>query len=97
MKPGFGQALASALITMALSALTASDPELPAAIGYTLFGLASMNLLGALLMLTPMNKAGAILVIVFSIPFVPIGIIGILGGRKWLDELKREAFNAAVG
>jgi len=97
MKPGFGQALTSALITMALSAFTATDPELPAVFGYILLGLSTMNLVGALLMLTPLNKAGAIVVIVFSIPFVPIGIIGILGARKWLDELKREAFQAAVG
>lgn len=94
--PGIGKAFVSAFITLILASFTLADPELPEAISYVLLGLAFMNLVGSLMMLTPLNRAGAIMVIIFSIPFVPIGIIGILGARNWLDHLKREAFKAAV-
>lgn len=97
MNPGMGKVFVSAFITLAISALTLGDPEMPMAISYVLMGLACMNWIGALMMQTPVHKAGAIIVIIFSIPFVPIGIIGILGARNWLDYQKRLAFEAAVG
>ena len=96
MKPGIGKAFTSALLTLALAVFTSADPELPAVFSYVMIGLSLMSLLGALLMLTPMNRAGAIIVIVFSIPFIPLGLIGVLGGRNYLDHLKRESFEQAV-
>lgn len=96
MKPGTGKAFTSAFLTLALSVFTSADPELPVVFSYVMIGLSLMSLVGALLMLTPMNRAGAIIVIVFSIPFIPLGLIGVLGGRNCLDHLKRESFEQAV-
>lgn len=96
MNPGTGKALTSSLIIAALSLFVMADPTVPTGLAVFLLLIAFMNMIGSVMMLTPLHKMGAILVIACSIPFVPVGVIGILGARQCLDHLKRQAFEAAI-
>lgn len=50
-----------------------------------------MNVVGMLLVIIDKTKLGAILFIVGCVPFVPVGVIGILGAKKVLQSLKGSA------
>lgn len=54
----------------------------------------AVTVLGAVLLATGIRRVGAIMVIVGSVPFVPIGLIPILGARRVLDQINEEAFQA---
>jgi hypothetical protein len=46
-----------------------------------------MNVAGMLLVMLNKTKLGAIIFIVGCVPFVPVGVIGILGAKKMLQGL----------
>ncbi|HWV11193.1 MAG TPA: hypothetical protein VN156_16715 [Pseudomonas sp.] len=50
-----------------------------------------MNVVGMLLVIIDKTKLGAILFTVGCVPFVPVGVIGILGAKKVLQSLKGSA------
>ena len=64
------------------------------ALGLLMATFAALCVVGTVLVASGIRKPGAILVIVGSIGFVPIGLIALLGARKSLDQLKQEAFDA---
>lgn len=47
---------------------------------------------GFIMVLSGLTRIGAKIIIVSSIIYIPIGLIGILGGRKLLDELAKQEF-----
>ncbi|HDZ55779.1 MAG TPA: hypothetical protein ENI17_04150 [Pseudomonas xinjiangensis] len=49
-----------------------------------------LNVTGILLVIGGQARLGAIVFIVGCIPFVPVGLLGILGAKKLMDNLKRE-------
>ncbi|MBA4682002.1 hypothetical protein DP090_009125 [Pseudomonas sp. MDMC216] len=51
----------------------------------------ALNLLGMLLVMLDKTKLGAILFIIGCVPFVPVGVIGILGAKKSLQALSEPA------
>lgn len=57
-----------------------------------LFGFVLLQLLGSTLILSGVRRAGAILVLVGNLAFVPAGLIGALGARRLLDDLARDEF-----
>ncbi|VXD04859.1 conserved hypothetical protein [Pseudomonas sp. 8Z] len=46
----------------------------------------ALNLVGMLLVALDKTKVGAILFIIGCVPFVPVGVIGILGAKKSLQR-----------
>jgi hypothetical protein len=58
-----------------------------------IFGfLLMVGAVGIILILTDNVKAGAIIYLISSFCFIPIGIIGVIGARKLLDKLIEEDF-----
>ncbi|QKX06250.1 hypothetical protein HN014_15470 [Aquimarina sp. TRL1] len=49
-----------------------------------------INCLGILFLQLNQTKIGAWMILISSAPFVPAGLIGVLGARKILDQLKEE-------
>jgi hypothetical protein len=47
-----------------------------------------------LVMSTQAHKPGAVLIIIGTAVFIPIGFIGVLGARRILDDLARRQFEA---
>lgn len=68
-----------------------SEPEITFIFYFSIISFA-LNCLGLLLILINKLKAGSILFFIGSIVFVPIGLIGVLGARKLLNEIKKEEF-----
>lgn len=87
-----GLILVSIVINVIVAASLSSDPQLPG--GFTLFmGLfVVISIVGAIMIAAGSRKPGAIMVIIGCITFVPIGLIGVFGAKKVLDELARENF-----
>lgn len=56
-----------------------------------------MNVLGLLLIAMDNVRAGCVLFMIGSVVFVPIGVIGLIGARNVMDELKRQSFSAQRG
>lgn len=54
----------------------------------------AMNVVGLLLIAADCIRAGCIMFIIGCVGFVPIGIIGLIGARNVMDELKRQEFAA---
>ncbi len=52
-------------------------------------GFLAFNVLGMLLILAGKIKPGATIYVIGCLPFVPIGMIGALGARKMLQDLKQ--------
>lgn len=48
-----------------------------------------INLIGMILSIVVANRIGPNLVIIGNVIFVPIGLIGVLGGRQVLDKMER--------
>lgn len=96
MKPGIGLAFVSVFIELVLVYIILFYRLVSPDFEYVLMGLVLMNLIGALMMLTPLRKEGAIIVFVFSLAFIPIGFIGLLGARSSLNYLKRKEFELTV-
>jgi hypothetical protein len=53
-----------------------------------------MALFGMILSALGSPKHGAHLILVGCLPFAPIGLIGVLGARKILDEVAQREFSA---
>ncbi|MCQ2028241.1 hypothetical protein [Stutzerimonas zhaodongensis] len=51
----------------------------------------ALNILGMLLVILGKTKPGAILFIIGCVPFIPIGVIGILGAKKSLLGMSEPA------
>lgn len=54
----------------------------------------AMNVVGLLLIAADSIRAGCIIFIIGCVGFVPIGVIGLIGARNVMDELKRQEFAA---
>ncbi|MBK8013093.1 MAG: hypothetical protein IPK13_17270 [Deltaproteobacteria bacterium] len=80
---------------MALGALE-GEGEAPLFLVLAMAGAVALSLLGALMASGGERKLGARLVMVGCAVFVPIGLIGVLGARKILDEIDREEFEARL-
>lgn len=52
----------------------------------------ALSVVGLIVIATGNKRLGAILAMIGCVIFVPIGLIGVFGGRKILDELKKEEF-----
>jgi hypothetical protein len=63
-------------------------------LGTVLLAFGLVVVLGLGLVAAGQRKAGAYVVLVGSIAFVPLGIVAIFGARKLLDELGQEQFQA---
>lgn len=50
-----------------------------------------LNVVGILLVILEKTKLGVILFIVGCVPFVPVGVIGIMGAKKSLQALNESA------
>lgn len=66
-------------------------PEMPF-LFWLFVGMAGVCLLGIILVVGGQSKTGAYIYLVGSIGFVPIGILGMVGARKVLDQLEQESF-----
>jgi hypothetical membrane protein len=85
-----GGIIVNALVVLAVGALG----EYPAKLAMVLAVPVALSVLGAILVGVGQRKVGAWLVMIGCVVFVPIGLIGALGGRKVLDQLRQEEFEA---
>ncbi len=88
-----GLIIASVVINGILTVITAANPEMPGAFTAIMGLFVALSVIGAIMISSGSKKGGAIMVIVGCIFFIPIGLIGVFGARKVLDELKRAEFN----
>ncbi len=51
-----------------------------------------LNCIGVIIIVSGKPKTGSILFLIGSAIFVPIGIIGVIGARKILNQIKEEKF-----
>jgi len=89
-----GLIIASVIINGLLVLLLGTTGEYPAGLSIAMGVSVLVSLGGALLIAAGARRPGAILVMIGCALFVPIGLIGVIGGRRVLDELKQEAFDA---
>lgn len=59
---------------------------------YICIGALAINIIGYIFMLAKKIKLGGILFIIGCVPFVPIGIVGIMGVKKIMNEEKEQKF-----
>ncbi|MDP8080281.1 hypothetical protein [Phocoenobacter skyensis] len=90
-----GLIIASFIINPIIAVLGTSDPAL-GSFGYTLMiGLLSiwgLGIIGLIVFLSTGKKAGVIMMMISFVLFVPIGLIGIFGAKKVLEDInKKEA------
>lgn len=52
--------------------------------------LAMISLIGLILAANNKNKIGGILIIIGSVIFIPLGLIGVFGGRKIINRVTEE-------
>lgn len=92
-KPKINALVIAGLIINVLVALSFSiNPDLgDIAKPVMLFMLVSwaVSVIGAVMVATTGKKAGAILIIIGCVLFVPIGLIGVFGAKKILEEINR--------
>ena len=91
-----GLIVVSVVINGLLALVLGASGEYPQGLSIAMGISVLVSVGGAVLIATGARKPGAILVMIGCALFVPIGLIGVIGGRRVLDELKREAFNAEV-
>ncbi len=53
----------------------------------------ALNVVGLLMLLAGSVKPGGIVFMVGSVVFIPIGLIGMLGARQAIDEVRRKEFS----
>ncbi len=59
---------------------------------YIVAGVVLLCLGGVALMIAGLPRAGSWILFIGSIPMIPLGLLGMVGGRKSLDALSEEAF-----
>lgn len=59
-------------------------------LGEVMWGIIALNLVGIALVLFHTPRIGAWIIIISCIFFIPIGAIGVLGGKQVLNELEQE-------
>ncbi len=88
-----GLIIASIIINAVVSIGVGQNyPEDQGAIIAVLACFVVLSIIGAVMIASGSKKPGAILVTIGCIVFVPIGLIGVFGAKKVLDEVKRETF-----
>ena len=88
-----GLAIAGVIVNCIMVLVVTQQGDLPSIFIVIMGGFAALSVVGAALAASDKKKPGAIMIIVGSIAFVPIGLIGAFGAKKILDELKRAEFN----
>ena len=86
-----GLMITSVVINCVIELWVFTDPEL-SGLGFIMLPFLLLSIAGLIISNVSKDKAGPILVIIGCIAFVPIGLIGMFGARKAMDELKREQF-----
>ena len=84
-----GLIIAGLVIYGPLIALVAADEPM---FGFILGIPYAIYILGFIMIVSGVRKAGAIIVIIGSVAFIPLGILSIIGARKILDKIKEEEF-----
>lgn len=79
------------LIHIALIFLLRTDPD-RAFFAFIPGAVVLFNIIGIALILSKYKKAGAWMFLISSAVLVPIGMIGAIGARQILDEIKKEKF-----
>ncbi|WP_028670956.1 hypothetical protein [Saccharospirillum impatiens] len=92
MKPGISLVFVSFALELVSAYFILFYRVLPSDFELILLFLIMVRLLGLLMMLTPLKETGAYMTFLLSIPFVPLGFIGMLGARHSLNYLKRKEF-----
>lgn len=80
-----------AIHTLCVWSVSAGD--YPAVLGIIMGVFLMLNIVGLLLIAADNVRAGCIVFIVGCVGFVPIGLIGLIGARNIMDEMKRQAFS----
>ncbi len=76
-------------LNAAYTFLLASEyPFLPYVVGPFVL----LSIIGMALLMLDKRRAGAWMVIVGAVPFVPLGLVAIVGARNVFDQLTREKF-----
>ncbi len=68
------------------------DPELQGVVMFIFGSFVALSVFGAVMISSGNRRTGAILAIIGCVAFVPIGLLGVYGAKKVLDEVKREEF-----
>lgn len=85
------------LLGMAIHILcvwSVSAGDYPAVLGIIMSIFLMMNFIGLFLIAVDNVRVGCIMFIVGCVAFVPIGLIGLIGARNVMDEMKRQEFAA---
>jgi|SRR5690606_17844382 len=77
-----------------LSLLQLTNPEM--LFFYVTFPFVLLNILGIIFIVSGKIKTGAIVYMVGSAAFIPIGLIGFFGGRSVLNKLKQKDFYTEI-
>jgi hypothetical protein len=80
------------LINALVATVICASGEYPDVLGQIMFGFVALSIAGIVLVAAGSRRTGAIVAMIGSVVFVPIGIIGAIGARKILDQLKQEEF-----
>ncbi|MEM6996876.1 MAG: hypothetical protein AAF721_40615 [Myxococcota bacterium] len=88
-------AVVGVVINIVISFIVAADPAMEG-LSWFMFAAAALSAVGLAVAGSGERKTGAYMIIAGAVLFVPIGLVAAFGGRKILDELKLEAFNAGV-
>lgn len=88
-----GMMIAGVIINSIILIFNAANPDYGAVIGAILAPFIILSIIGLIVSGTTDKKAGPMMVLIGSVVFVPIGLIGAMGARKVLDRMKLEALN----
>ncbi len=87
-----GLIIASLIINPIIAVLGASDPALGSLGDTLMIGLLSiwgLGIIGLIIFLSTGKKAGVIVMIISFAFFVPIGLIGVFGAKRVLEDINR--------
>jgi hypothetical protein len=82
-----GGLVANAVVS---SVVALGHPDMPV-LPYIFLPILALGLLGLLLIASGSRRIGARIFLVASVVFVPLGMIGIAGARRVLDQLEQES------
>jgi hypothetical protein len=91
---GTGFATTGIVINGFITLIAFLSGEYPEWLALTMFAFVAMSITGLVMIGSGNAKTGARLVIAGSLFFVPIGLIGAIGGFKVLDQAKKDEFHA---
>lgn len=96
VKPN-GMMVASPIINLIVTLITGATGEYPPGLVYVFAFFVILSFIGLVMLAAKDSKAGLVLMAIGCLAFVPIGLIGAMGLRKYKEERDRAKLKVTLG